>query len=130
MTTERRRALIAAGNRGIDLAIAQGLVEAGLKAIIGSRDLAAGESAASGIGASAIALDVADAGSVSDAVAALGHVDALVDNAGVLGSGGVLDDVVNFNDSMAVMVSGPFLLMHHLTPAMVPRTPWRLRGAG
>ena len=42
----------------------------------------------------------------------------MVNNAGVLGSGAVLDDPAEFSMSIAFMVAGPYLLMHHLVPGM------------
>lgn len=116
-----KRALVTGANRGIGLAIAEGLVGRGLEVLLGARDRSAGEQAARRIGAAALQLDVADPASVLRAVEEAGPVDVLVNNAGVLGSGGVLDDPGDFAESMAVMVEGPYLLMHHLTPRMVAR---------
>lgn len=114
-----KRALVTGGNRGIGFAIAKGLAEQGYDVLIGSRTLAAGEKAARKIGATALQLDVADPESTERAVVQAGPVDVLVNNAGILGSGSVLNDAQDFADSMAVMVHGPYLLMHHLTPHMV-----------
>jgi len=114
-----KRALVTGANRGIGLAIATGLVQQGHEVLLGSRDLAAGQAAARSIGATSIQLDVADPHSIARAVAQAGPVDVLVNNAGILGSGRVLDDPQDFADSMAVMVHGPYLLMHHLIPHMV-----------
>lgn len=116
-----KRALVTGANRGIGLAIAEGLVGRGLEVLLGARDRSAGEKAARRIGAAALQLDVADPASVLRALEEAGPVDVLVNNAGVLGSGGVLDDPEDFAESMAVMVEGPYLLMHHLTPRMVAR---------
>lgn len=116
-----KRALVTGANRGIGLAIARGLADRGHEVLLGARDLAAGEKAARRIGAAALHLDVADPGNILRAVEEAGAVDVLVNNAGVLGSGGVLDDPEEFAESMAVMVRGPHLLMHHLTPGMAAR---------
>ena len=116
-----KRALVTGANRGIGLAIAQGLVDRGHEVLLGARNAAAGEKAARRIGAAAVRLDVADPASILRAVDEAGAVDILVNNAGVLGSGGVLDDPEEFAESMAVMVRGPYLLMRHLTPGMVAR---------
>ena len=113
-----RRALVTGANRGIGAAIAQGLAAQGLEVIVGSRDLAAGQTIANQIGAQAIALDVSDPASIAQAVADAGPIDVLVNNAGILGQGSVLDDPVEFSASMDVMVRGPYLLMHHLVPHM------------
>lgn len=114
-----KRALVTGANRGIGLAIAGGLAAQGFEVLLGARDPAAGERAASKIGATALTLDVADPDSIAHAVEQAGPVDVLVNNAGILGSGKLLDDPADFAASMAVMVHGPYLLMHHLTPHMV-----------
>jgi len=114
-----RRALVTGGNRGIGLAIAKGLVARGHEVVIGARSLTAGEEAARQVRASAVELDVSDPSSIAQAVAQVGPVDVLVNNAGILGSGNVLDDPQEFASAMAVMVHGPYLLMHHLVPHMV-----------
>lgn len=114
-----KRVLVTGGNRGIGFAIAKGMSSKGCDVIVGSRDLGAGNDAASRICASAVQLDVARPESIAHAVTEMGHVDILINNAGILGSGGVLDDPEDFAASINVMVRGPFLLMHHLTPNMV-----------
>lgn len=114
-----KRALVTGGNRGIGLAIADGLAKQGHDVLLGSRDLVAGEKAAKSIGANVIQLDVADPANIAAALAEAGDIDILVNNAGILGSGSVLNDPQDFAASMAVMVHGPYLLMHHLTPHMI-----------
>ncbi|NRB35053.1 MAG: SDR family NAD(P)-dependent oxidoreductase [Rhodobacteraceae bacterium] len=117
----KRCALVTGGNRGIGLAIAQGLVGQEMDVVIGARDADAGTTAAKQIGARSIILDVSDPDSIERACDQLGPVDVLVNNAGVLGSGAVLDDPAEFSMSIAVMVAGPYLLMHHLVPGMRDR---------
>ena len=114
-----KRALVTGANRGIGLAIAEGLSDAGLEVLVGARDLEAGKAAAAKFGATALQIDVADAESISAAAKKAGPIDVLVNNAGILGSGSLLDDPEDFSASMAVMVHGPYLLMHLMTPYMV-----------
>lgn len=114
-----KRALVTGANRGIGLAICEGLAGRGYEVLLGARDIDAGEEAARGIGVTAIEVDVASTDSIARAVREVGRVDVLVNNAGVLGSGQLLDDPEDFERSMSVMVHGPFMLMHLLAPAMV-----------
>ena len=116
-----KRALVTGANRGIGLAIAEGLVDQGHRVLLGARDINAGEIAAGRIGASVIEMDVADPDSIARAVDGAGPVDILINNAGILGSGGVLDDKEEFEECMSVMVHGPYLLMHLLSPSMAAR---------
>ena len=116
-----KRALVTGANRGIGLEIARGLVAEGHEVLLGSRDPSAGVTAAEAVGGIPLQIDVADPSSIAQAAGEAGRVDVLVNNAGVLGSGGVLDDLDDFTQSMAVMVTGPLLLMRYLTPGMVLR---------
>ncbi|PRY10042.1 SDR family NAD(P)-dependent oxidoreductase [Kineococcus rhizosphaerae] len=81
--------LITGGNRGIGHETARRLVEAGQTVWIGARDERSGRSAAQALGARFVQLDVTDDASVDAAVETLradaGHLDVLVNNAGVLG---------------------------------------------
>ncbi|UWQ90853.1 SDR family NAD(P)-dependent oxidoreductase [Rhodobacteraceae bacterium M382] len=114
-----KRAFVTGGNRGIGLAIAKGLIDQGCEVLIGSRNLQSGEKAAQRIGASVIALDLSDPLSITRAAEQTGPIDILVNNAGILGSGSLLNDPQDFADSLAIMVHGPYLLMHHLTSHMM-----------
>lgn len=113
-----RRALVTGANRGIGLAIAKGLADRGLDVLLGARDLTAAQKAANDIGARPLQIDLLDPHSIETASEKAGPVDVLVNNAGILGSGNLLDDPKDFEASMAVMVHGPYLLMHNLTPWM------------
>ena len=119
MTGSQRKALVTGGNRGIGLAIAQGLIDKGLDVVIGVRDLDAGQAVAKQIGARVLEMDLERPESIVRAVADLGSVDVLVNNAGVLGSGNLLTQPQDFATSMQVMVNGPYMLMQLLTPAMI-----------
>jgi len=116
-----RRALVTGANRGIGFAIATGLAGQGFDVVVGARDVQAGQAAAGQLGVRSVELDVADPRSIAAATAKIGPVDVLVNNAGVLGSGGVFDDPEDFVRSMAVMVEGPYRLMYALTPGMISR---------
>lgn len=117
-----RTALVTGGNRGIGLAIAEGLAAKDIRVIIGARDLAAGQEAAEKVGGDAIQLDMADPASVFDAVYEAGrNVDIVINNAGVLFDDRLIDDPKGFETSMAVMVHGPYHLIRALAPNMVER---------
>jgi 3-oxoacyl-[acyl-carrier protein] reductase len=91
MSLSGRVALVTGGARGIGLAIAQRLAAEGARVAIVDLDEPAAKSAASGVGASAIALaaDVTRTADVERAVAAAhrqwGRLDIVVNNAGITG---------------------------------------------
>jgi 3-oxoacyl-[acyl-carrier protein] reductase len=91
MSLSGRVALVTGGARGIGLAIAQRLAAEGARVAIVDLDEPAAKSAASGVGASAIALaaDVTRTADVEQAVAAAhrqwGRLDIVVNNAGITG---------------------------------------------
>jgi NAD(P)-dependent dehydrogenase (short-subunit alcohol dehydrogenase family) len=81
--------LITGGNKGIGYETARRLIAEGQTVWIGARDPERGREAAESLGASFVQLDVTDDSSVSDAVdtirAEAGHLDILINNAGILG---------------------------------------------
>ena len=90
--TNKRQALVTGANKGIGLAIAKGLAEAGFCVWLGARDRVRGEHAVAGLrdlglDAKLLVIDVADEASVNHAAALLaGEIDALqvlVNNAGI-----------------------------------------------
>ena len=92
MTTPRI-ALITGANKGLGFETARQLGKQGIHILLGSRDAQRGAAAAQaltkeGITASAIALEVTNAASIAAAVAQVakqhGHLDILINNAGIL----------------------------------------------
>ncbi|MET8993546.1 glucose 1-dehydrogenase [Amycolatopsis sp. NPDC004169] len=83
-----RVALVTGGTRGIGLATARALVEAGATVVLTGRDEARAKEAAASVGASGLALDVADAKAVSSLVRGVakehGKLDVVVANAGIM----------------------------------------------
>ena len=116
-----KRALVTGANRGIGYEIAKGLSKQGFDVLLGARDAGAGEAAAAELGVTALHLDVGDLQSIERALQTAGDIDVLVNNAGVLGTGGVLDDPTDFDRCMSIMVAGPYHLMRLLTPGMAQR---------
>ena len=127
-----RTALVTGGNRGIGLAIVEGLAKAGLRVLLGARDPAAGEVAAQqlqrdhDLPARVVEMDVGMPDSIQAAVRTLERdglaVDVLVNNAGVLPDGDMLtmpwDDIER---STRINALGPLHLIRLLTPGMVQR---------
>ena len=114
-----RTALVTGGNRGIGFAIAQGLADQGLYVWIGSRDLEAGQKVAVPIGVQAVQLDLKDRRSIQGAVEQVGKLDVLVNNAGVLFEDRLLGAPEAFEESMWVMVEGPYHLISAVAPGMI-----------
>ncbi|MCY1136762.1 SDR family NAD(P)-dependent oxidoreductase [Actinoplanes sp. Pm04-4] len=85
--------LITGANKGIGFETARQLLELGHTVYVGSRDAVRGEKAAADLGAQFVQLDVTDDASVNAALAhigeAEGHLDVLVNNAGILADGPV-----------------------------------------
>ncbi|HSK89855.1 MAG TPA: SDR family NAD(P)-dependent oxidoreductase [Euzebyales bacterium] len=97
-TTHQRVALITGANKGIGRAAAEQLAALGVTVLIGARDPRRGEAAAAAIQAAggdahAVPLDVTDPTTIREAAAEIeerfGHVDVLINNAGITGSGQV-----------------------------------------
>jgi NAD(P)-dependent dehydrogenase (short-subunit alcohol dehydrogenase family) len=82
-----RIAVVTGGHRGIGLALARALEEAGARVAVAARDPGAAQAAAAQIGAVSVRADVTDRASVREMLAQvtseLGPVDVLVNNAGV-----------------------------------------------
>jgi NAD(P)-dependent dehydrogenase (short-subunit alcohol dehydrogenase family) len=92
--TSQRVAIVTGANRGIGLEVTRQLAQRGFVVVLGSRDLAKGESAAQNLSQQGLAnilprqLDVADTESVTrlaiQVETELGRVDVLVNNAAIL----------------------------------------------
>src|SRR4051812_29291764 len=78
--------LITGANKGLGYENARRLLEAGHDVWVGARDEARGSAAASELGARFVALDVTDDASVAAAADAVGSLDVLVNNAGIVGN--------------------------------------------
>ena len=109
--TNKRQALVTGANKGIGLAIAKGLAEAGFCVWLGARDRVRGEHAVAGLrdlglDAKLLVIDVADEASVNHAAALLaGEIDALqvlVNNAGIAADMSRAPSEVRMQDMKAV----------------------------
>jgi len=127
----KRTALITGGNRGIGLATARQLAEAGVSVVIGARDAASGAEAADsirreGVEVTVVCLDLSDPVAIDAAVKELKAqgrtIDALVNNAGVIQQKPLLDLTdTDWAESIAVHVMGPLRLVRALAPEMIAR---------
>ncbi len=126
-----RTALVTGGSSGIGRAIAGALAAAGAEVIVAARrrepvEAAVRELAASGFVASAASVDVGDRDSIAALVRTLDGqgraVDVLVNSAGVnlrMPFETIGDD--DWDRTLAVNLTGPFLLTRALAPAMARR---------
>ncbi|MEU2655108.1 SDR family NAD(P)-dependent oxidoreductase [Streptomyces sp. NPDC007325] len=97
-TTHRRVALVTGANKGIGRGVAEHLAALGMTVLIGARDPRRGEESAAAVRATggeayAVTLDVTDHVTVQEAAKQVeerfGHLDVLINNAGITGSGQV-----------------------------------------
>ena len=128
----RPTALVTGANRGIGLEIARQLMNAGLRVVIGSRDLELGEQAAAGLAARPPAgvlveqIDVADADSVAACAQRLAReridVDVLVNNAGLYTTTPLLEvDEQALREALEVNFIGAWRTSRAFVPGMLAR---------
>ncbi|GAB2627607.1 short-chain dehydrogenase [Paractinoplanes abujensis] len=100
---------ITGANKGLGYETARRLVEAGHTVLLGCRDAARGAAAAQTLGARFVQIDVTDEVSVAAAAADVerheGHIDVLINNAGVPGTFGSTD-VADIREVLEVNVVG------------------------
>jgi gluconate 5-dehydrogenase len=118
-----RTALVTGSTRGLGLAFAQALADAGAHVAINGRRPAACEAAAAGIeGAFAAPFDVTDEAAVSTGVAAVGEVDILVNNAGIqLRRSLEQFSLDEWRQVMDANVTSAFLVARAVAPGMIER---------
>ncbi|KAA1424562.1 SDR family oxidoreductase [Mumia zhuanghuii] len=133
-------ALITGANRGIGFATARLLAKHDHHVIVASRNPAAGEEAAQrlaeeGHSASSLALDVTDPTQIRSAVADVserfGHLDVLVNNAGILPEATEAEpgsdmDVAMFEKTFATNVFGPVAVSSAFLPLLRESTAGRI----
>ncbi|WP_261163880.1 SDR family NAD(P)-dependent oxidoreductase [Microbacterium sp. Marseille-Q6965] len=114
--------LITGGNRGLGHEIARRLIEAGHSVWIGARNRAGGQEAAARLGAHFLPLDVTDDASVDAAAATLrdqvGHLDILINNAGILGEVAAPEDMTA--DQLRVVYETNVFGLVRVTHAFLP----------
>ena len=118
-----RSALVTGSTRGLGLAFARALADAGARvAVNGRSESAAREVAASIEGAVEAAFDVTDEAAVAAGVAALGPLDVLVNNAGI----GVRKPMVEMSleewrSIVETNLTSAFVVSRAVAPAMIER---------
>lgn len=115
-----RRIAVVGGASGIGAATARALAAKGDSVVILDRDAQAAAALAGAIGARALTLDVADAGSVARAFAALeGPLHGLVVSSGVVDTGKLASlDPARWNEILAVNLTGVFLCCRAALPLL------------
>ena len=122
-----RTAIVTGGAQGIGLAIAKRLADSGAKVHLWDRDDKLLAKAVAGLGAAASgdAVDVTDLAAIEratkTAMAALGKIDVLVNNAGIAGMTRPVVDypVDEWKKVIDVDLNGPFLCCRAVVPHMV-----------
>jgi NAD(P)-dependent dehydrogenase (short-subunit alcohol dehydrogenase family) len=126
-----KRALVIGADSGIGLACARGLADAGAKLAISGLNAAAGKALAdeiakdSGVEVAYFPVDVRDEAAVRDlvttAVEWLGGLDIAMNNAGIPGPAGPIQDMdaAEFDNLFAINVRGAFLGMKYEVPHML-----------
>ena len=118
-----RTALVTGSTRGLGLALARALADAGARVAVNGRSAAGAESAAAGIrGAMAAPFDVTDEAAVAAAVAALGPVDVLVNNVGMTMRKPLEEwSLEEWRRILDVNVTSAFLVTRAVVPGMIER---------
>lgn len=127
-----RLALVTGSSRGLGLALATALADAGARVVLHGRDEAALDAARAAVAAEtgqrpeAVRFDVTDAAAVEAGIAALlaehGVPDILVNNAGVQRRAPIAEfPVQDWDTVIASNLSSVFYVSRHLAPAMVER---------
>ncbi|GIF02720.1 SDR family NAD(P)-dependent oxidoreductase [Actinoplanes siamensis] len=115
---------ITGANRSLGLETAHRLVEIGHTVLLGARDPELGHAAAASLGARFVPIDVTDDASVAAAAADVaaheGSLDVLINNAGILGRVGPVDDytAADMAEVLQVNVTGVVRVTHAFLPLL------------
>ena len=119
-----RTALVTGSTRGLGLAIAQALAEAGARVAVNGRSAETVDACAAEIeGAVAAPFDVTDEAAVAAAVAALGPVDVLVNNTGMTLRRPLVElELEEWRHVLDVNLTSAFLVSRAVAPGMIERS--------
>lgn len=126
-----RCALVVGGAGGIGGGIAEAFLAEGAKVVIADFNEEVTANRAKEIGSHGVAIDVTNEASVKAGVAKatqlLGQIDILVNSAGIATQAPVVDMTLElWNETIAVDLSGVFLVTHHVLPQMLVRSDGRI----
>ena len=126
-----RCALVVGGAGGIGGGIAEAFLAEGAKVVIADFNEEVTANRAKEIGSLGVAIDVTNEASVKAGVAKatqlLGQIDILVNSAGIATQAPVVDMTLElWNETIAVDLSGVFLVTHHVLPQMLTRSDGRI----
>ena len=132
---ENRIALVTGASRGLGLAMAKALKENGAHVIINARDATALSTAATSIGAQAMAFDVTDAAVSRKALESIvgehGHLDILVNNAGIQHRRPLVEwEDADFDRVISVNLTSCFRLARDAARLMLPQKFGRIINTG
>lgn len=113
--------LITGSNKGLGREAARRLLAAGHDVWVAARDPQTGAKAAADLGARFVQLDVTDDASVAAAVATVGALDVLVNNAGVVGAHKPVADVTadDLREVYETNVFGPVRVLQAFLPLLL-----------
>lgn len=118
-----RTVLVTGGAIGIGRGIARAFAANGDRVVIADINGDAAAAAARELGGDSVQVDIADPASVTAAVDAVGSIDVLVNNAGLIAIGGLLVDLSrdDFDTVVRVNFRGTFLMTQAVARQMIAR---------
>jgi len=117
-----KRVLVTGGGGAIGAAICRRFAEAGAEVLVADRNAEAAARVAQETGGRALAFDIGDYAAAKQAVASLGRVDVLVNNAGWDRFQNFLDtDPADWEPLIAINLRGPLNMHHLVVPQMAQR---------
>jgi NAD(P)-dependent dehydrogenase (short-subunit alcohol dehydrogenase family) len=113
--------LITGSNKGLGFEAARRLLQQGHDVWIAARNISAGQKAATELGTRFVQLDVTDDASVTAAVATVGNLDVLINNAGITGDHKAVPDITaeDLREVYDTNVLGPVRVLHAFLPLLL-----------